>query len=167
MTRQSLKALWFGGGGLLATWLAVSPNGAPPVSPAQQSATAAAERTSESLNAEADLLRLRTSVAMRPATRNPFRFSSPKASARALSPAPTEQPMPAPAPATPAFPSMSLAGIAQNAGKRTAVITSGTQMYLVSDGETVAGALTVVRIDADAVLLRDTGGAELRLELPR
>ena len=62
---------------------------------------------------------------------------------------------------------MSLAGIAENAGKRTAVITSGTQMYLVSDGEAVAGALMVVRVDADAVLLRDPSGAELQLQLQR
>ena len=26
MTRTTLKALWFGGGGVLATWFAVSPN---------------------------------------------------------------------------------------------------------------------------------------------
>lgn len=167
MTRTTLKALWFGGGGLLATWLAVSPHGTPPaVSPAQQVATAAAQRTSDNLNTQADLLRARTAVALRPTTRNPFRFSSPRSTAKP-SPAREETLPAATVPETPAFPPMSLAGIAENAGKRTAVITSGTQMYLVSDGETVAGALTVVRIDADAVLLRNPSGAELQLLLQR
>src|SRR5918999_6618636 len=102
MTRTTLKALWLGGGGLLATWL-VSPTSAPPsVSPAQQGATAAAERTSDDLNMQADLLRARTAVAMRPTTRNPFRFNSPKSTAKQPSPA-REAALPAAAvPAPPA-----------------------------------------------------------------
>lgn len=171
MTRTTLMALWFGGGGLLATWVAVSPDtGSLPGSrTAEQQITARSEQQAAQLSAESVQLRERTAaVTMRPSTRNPFRFNSPKLDSRAAAPVREVQaPEPAAAPAAPALPPLSLAGIAQNGGARTAIITSGTQMYLVSDGETVAGALTVVKVEAESVLLRDASGAEVRLQLQR
>jgi hypothetical protein len=169
MTRTTIKALWFGGGGILATWLAVSPTGAPATAPAaRQDAAASAQRISDGLNAQADLLRARTTAVMpRPTARNLFRFNAPKAPGRSSEPARDAviaQPV---TPAEPAFPPLSLAGIAQTGAERTAVITSGNQMYLVSDGEAVAGALTVVRVDAESVLLRNPDGAEMTLRLQK
>jgi type II secretory pathway component PulC len=167
MTRTTIKALWFGGGGILATWLAVSPAGTPATTPAsRQDAADSAQQISEGLNTQADVLRARTTAVMpRPSSRNLFRFNTPTAKGRSSGPAREAilaQPV---VPAEPAFPPLSLAGIAQDGAKRTAVITSGNQMYLVSDGEAVAGALTVVRVDAESVLLRNADGAEMTLKL--
>src|ERR671911_670695 len=89
MTRTTLKALWVGGGGILATWIAVSPNqGVPVTAPATaiRRPASANELTAEDLNAKAMRLRDRTvAVSLRPSTRNPFRYASPKslASSRA------------------------------------------------------------------------------------
>lgn len=69
--------------------------------------------------------------------------------------------------AAPAAPPLSLAGIAQNAGARTAIITFGAQMYLVSEGEAVAGQFTVVKVEPESVVLHDSSGAELQLRLAR
>src|SRR5687767_11379116 len=85
MTRTTFKALWLGGGGVLATWVAVAPNGVPATSPANAARrpASASGPTAEELNAQAARLRNRTAaVILRPATRNPFKFSSPKSAAR-------------------------------------------------------------------------------------
>jgi hypothetical protein len=169
MTRTTLKALWVGGGGILATWLAVSPNnGAPAASPARGVQSQALANQPEELNAQAARLRdRREAPSLRPSTRNPFRFHAPKpapqpsrerAVAAAIEPA---------APAVPAPPLLTLSGVAQTAGKRTAIVVGNGQIYLAGEGDSVAGLYTVVKIDREAVLLRDASGAERRLILPQ
>lgn len=172
MTRTTFK-LWFGGGGVLATWLAVSPNnGVPPSAPstAVRRAASASAPVAEELNAQATRLRERTaSLALRPSTRNPFRFSAAKPAAPLQTPRERGVP-PAVEPAIPMAPSgpvLKLSGVAQRAGKRTAIITGDGQIYLVGEGDSVAGRYTVVGIDPEAVLLRDAAGAEQRLVLPQ
>ncbi len=71
-----------------------------------------------------------------------------------------------PVPVEPRAPVITLAGIAQTAGKRTAIITIAGQLYLVREGDSLAGRYTVVKIDAENVLVRDSDGAEQRLVLP-
>jgi hypothetical protein len=173
MTRTTFKALWFGGGGVLATtWLAVSPNGVPTTSPAtaDRRPASASGPTAEELNAQATRLRNRIdAVTLRPSTRNPFKFSSPKAAA--LSSAEREAGVQSPAiepqiPAAPLGPAPRLSGIARKAGTGTAIISIGEQIYLAGEGDSVAGRFTVVTIDPEAVLLRDDAGVELRLVLP-
>ena len=172
LTRTTLKAFWFGGGGILATWLAVSPNnGVPSASTAAavQRSASQTRSTAEELNAQAARLRERTAaVQLRPSTRNPFRFSSPKTATppdaeRGVQPLLLE-PVTQTAPAAPA---VTLSGIAQNAGTRTAIISANGQVYLAGEGDPVAGRFTVIAIDAEAVLLRDATGAEERLVLPQ
>jgi hypothetical protein len=172
MTRTTLKALWFGGGGILATWLAVSPNnGAPSASTAaavRQSASQS-QSTAADLNAQAARLRERTAaVSLRPSTRNPFRFSSPKTAMRpetrrAIQPPAVDSVMQT----APVRPALTLSGIARNAGTRTAIFSGDGQVYLAGEGESVAGRFTVIAIDPEAVLLRDAAGAEQRLVLPQ
>jgi len=173
VTRTTLKALWVGGGGVLATWLAVSPNpGVPSASKtsAVQPPAAIEQPGAEQLNAQAVRLRERTAeVMLRPSTRNPFRYSSKKSTdtARAqqtddLAPLPSEPALPV----APPPPALILSGMAQKAGKRTAVITIEGQIYLVSDGDSFAGRYTVVKVDPETVLVRDSDGAEQRLVLP-
>ena len=173
MTRTTLKALWVGGGGILATWIAVSPNQGLPAT-AQQTAVRrtaqATETTAEDLNAQAARLRDRsTIVRLRPSTRNPFRYGSVKSSAPATGARARVQPMaiePAIPPA-PTGPVLKLSGVAQKDGKRTAIIASDSQIYLVGEGDSLAGRYTVVKVDPEAVLLRDASGVEQRLILPQ
>src|SRR5688572_8128647 len=174
VTRTTLKALWVGGGGILATWIAVSPKQgvpSPMTAPAavRQSA-AASEPTAESLNAQATRLRERTTaVTLRPSTRNPFRYKSKTARPSTASDAQQLQPTPiAPTvPEVPVGPVLKLSGVAQKDGTRTAIIAGEGQVYLVGEGDSLAGRYTVVKIDPEAVLLRDAAGVEQRLVLPQ
>ena len=86
MTRTTFKALWFGGGGVLATWLAVSPNHGVPTDAARGCGPSpcVGERAD---GGRAERRRPRGCATalpqstLRPSTRNPFRYSSPKSSA--------------------------------------------------------------------------------------
>jgi hypothetical protein len=170
MTRTTLKALWFGGGGVLATWLAVSPpdNGVPANSPAAAARRPAAVAESEALNAQALRLRERTALAtLRPSTRNPFRFSAPKPSPRSSAPRDRAISLAPAMPAAPRPPALTLSGVAQRAGKRMAIISGDGQIYLAVEGDSVAGRFIVEKIDPEAVLLRDADNSELRLVLPQ
>ena len=170
MTRTTLKALWFGGGGILATWFAVSPNTAVgPVSP-PHSVQASAPKAFEELSAQSTRLRDRRAAAKpHEATRNPFRFNTPRPVTPPAAQRDLEAPprMESPMPVTPPPPPLTLSGIAQKSGKRTAIITGAGQLYLVAEGDSVAGLYTVVQVDPEAVLLRDAAGTEQRLLLPR
>ena len=171
MTRTTLRALWFGGGGIVATWFAVSPNtGVAPVSPASTLQRPSAPNALEELSAQSTRLRERRSAATpNETTRNPFRFKGPK-------PAPRPEPqrdrqipahLDSAPPIAPPPPPLTLSGVAQKNGKRTAIITGSGQLYLVGEGDTVAGRYSVVKVDPEAVLLRDADGAEQSLALPR
>jgi hypothetical protein len=170
MTRTTLKALYFGGGGVLATWLAVSPTqGVRPASSAysSQQSAAAAQPGAEQLNAQADRLRERTAaVTLRETTRNPFQFTSKPSGRVAQDRDVGPMAMPAPIPMAPP-PMFSLSGLAQKAGKRTAIISNNGQIYLAGEGESFAGRFTVIKIDPSTVLIRDDAGAEQRLVLPQ
>ncbi len=169
MTRSALKTLWVGGGGILATWIAVSPNnGVPATAPATVVRRPALASQPEELNAQAVRLRDRSrATTLGPSTRNPFRFSSPKRDPQPTRERVVETAAVPPVPAAPPTPLLTLSGLAQKAGKRTAIITGAGQIYLVGEGDSVAGLYTVVTIDPEAVLLRDASGAEQRLVLPQ
>ena len=174
MTRTTFKALWVGGGGLLATWLAVSPTNSVPATSGNNPPgrlAPASEQTAQDLNALAARLRERTAaVTLRPSTRNPFRFNARKPVTRSSA---AREPLVQSAGAVPALtaavagPRLTLSGIAQTAGKRTAIISSGAEIYIVTEGDSVAGLFGVVAVDPEAVLLRDAAGTELRLGLPQ
>jgi hypothetical protein len=133
--------------------------------------TAAGERTAEELNVQAARLRDRSAaVTLRPSTRNPFSFSSRKPSPRSDRPresAVQSAPVETMIPAAPAGPSLKLSGVAQKDGKRTAILSGDGQIYLVGEGDSVAGRYSVIKVDPEAVLLRDASGAEQRLVLPQ
>jgi len=169
MTRTTLKALWVGGGGILATWLAVSPNnGVPATSPVTDVRRQALASAPEELNTQVVRLRERRDEArLRESTRNPFRFSSPKPAPQSTRERVFDAVAQPVEPVTPPPPMLTLSGVAQQAGKRTAIISGAGQIYLVGEGDSVAGLYTVVKVDAEAVLLRDAAGAEQRLILPQ
>jgi hypothetical protein len=169
MTRTTLTALWFGGGGILATWLAVSPNhgvpsSSPPASVGQPSAST--QPGAEQLNAQAERLRERSAAGgLRTTTRNPFQFTR---RSNSVSPAQHTDVQPMAAPELPvAPPPLTLSGVAEKAGKRTAIISSGAQIYLAAEGDSLAGRYTVVKVDPSTVLVRDADGSERRLTLPQ
>ena len=84
MTKTTLKALWLGGGGVLATWLAVTPNqGVPTSAPTTvQRPAVSREPSADDLRAQANRLRERTTaVTLRASTRNPFRFNASRSTA--------------------------------------------------------------------------------------
>lgn len=174
MTKSALKTLWFGGGGVLATWIAVTPNhGVPTAAPtAPQQTAATREQSAVDWKAQAERLRWRTeAVTLRASTRNPFRFNAPKSPPRTgnrVEPEPTPAAV-APVDAPQSLPSLTLSGIAETktpeGARRTAVISSDGQLYLVREGDSVAGRYTVIAVNPEAVLLRDSSGAELRLLL--
>lgn len=176
MTKTTLKALWFGGGGLIATWLAVTPGQNAPAAAtasAVQRSTAASELTAEDLRVQADRLRHRVNAAAaRQTQRNPFRFNTPKPAASTMSAAVPPMPpsMAAPVAAALSAPRLKLDGIAEKntpvGPSRTAIISGEGQMYLVRAGDVFAGRFTVVSVDSEAVLLRDAIGVELQLTLP-
>jgi hypothetical protein len=170
MTRTTLVALWFGGGGVLATWVAVSPpaKGVPANSPSAAVSRSAAAAESEALNAQAARLRERTALAtLRPSARNPFRFSAPKPPPRSSMPLDAPASLAPAMPAAPRPPALTLSGVAQKAGKRTAIISGDGQIYLVAEGDSVAGRFIVEKFDQEAVVLRDPDGSEHRLVLPQ
>src|SRR5688500_5741407 len=139
MTRTTFKALWFGGGGVLATWIAVSPTGVPTTSPATalQRPASASGPTAEELNAQATRLRNRTAaVTLRPSTRNPFRFSPPKSAARSSEAREAGLQLPSVEPqiaAAPVGPTPRLTGLARTGETRTAIISVGEQIYLAGE----------------------------------
>jgi hypothetical protein len=174
MTRTTLKTLWFAGGGLLATWFAVTPANAPSTKLAADTAARSTEsrrQIIDELSAQESKLRQHLEVLpLKPTARNPFRFAdkplapAPRVSGRAAGDAP-----PPAAPTPLREPSLRLSGIAeQRSGQktvRTAVLSGDGQLYLVGEGETVAGRYRVMTIDSDAVTLQDDAGGELRLAL--
>jgi hypothetical protein len=174
MTKTTLKALWgLGGGGVLATWLAVTPNqGVPTSTPAAvQRAEMPREPSADDLREQANRLRHRTgAVTLRESTRNPFRFNAPKpvAPSRGPSgPAAAVELAPPPAAVPPPLTLNGVTGTQTPEGlQRTAVISGEGQMYFVSEGDSLAGRYTVVKVDPEAVVLRDASGAEIRLALP-
>ena len=171
MTRTTLKALWFGGGGILATWLAVSPNTAVSTTPAATAVRRPApqkEPTADELNSLAARLRKRSeAVAPTPSTRNPFRYRSKSSATKVRRENSAPSIFVAPIPVAPPGPVLKLSGVAQKAGKRTAILSGDGQVYLVGEGDSVTGRYTVVTIDPEAVLLRDAAGVEQRLVLPQ
>jgi hypothetical protein len=172
MTRTTLKTLWFAGGGLLATWFAVTPTNAPATKLAADTAARSTEsrrQTIDELSAQESKLRKHLEVLpLKPTARNPFRFADKPPAPRVSGAAAGNAPPPL-APTPLREPSLRLSGIAeQRSGQktvRTAVLSGDGQLYLVGEGETVAGRYRVMTIDSDAVTLQDDAGGELRLAL--
>jgi hypothetical protein len=169
MTKTTLKALWVGGGGLLATWLAVTPQGSVPAGAptnAVQRQGMTAQQPDDDLTTLTDRLRERANApGLSGSPRNPFRFNSPRpsdASGTKMAEPAVEEPLPA----APPPPPLKLSGVSHQGGQRTAIISIENQIYFVKDGDSVAGRYKVVTVDPEAVLLRDDAGNDVRLVLP-
>jgi len=170
ITRSTLKTLWFTGGGLLATWFAVTPKvtapGELPAASAPHAVVAERQMTDDLTAQETKLREQLERAELKPSARNPFRFGRTPEAARPASAMPALETAPTVVP--PSRPALTLTGIAEQKTtdgiRRTAIISGDGQLYLAATGDSVAGTYHVIAIDADAVTLRDETGAELRVE---
>ena len=165
----------FGGGSVLATWLAVSPNhGVPVTEPAAavRRPASAAEPTAEELNLQAGAAaqpHCRRHAASVDAQSFQIRYVKIVCSARASRERErsTGRHRAGHSSRATLRPPLKLSGVAQKGATRTAILSGDGQIYVVGVGESVAGRYTVITIDPEAVLLRDAAGAEQRLVLPQ
>jgi len=165
-------ATWVGAGTVLAAWLAsaAAPSFGPePASDLQAPRLSGPDLKVVELAAETERLqeRLRMVPAVRPVTRNPFRFVAQPPPA--TSPARLAEMA---APATPLPPPVRLIGIAEASPgsadpERTAIVSLGGELLLVTPGESIGGRYRVTGIGAEAIELEDTLDAQtLRIALP-
>jgi hypothetical protein len=169
MTKPTLKTL-LAGGGLVATWLAVTPSDttAPKagVTTVERARPGGALLADDLAAEEAKLLR-HDNLPPRSSTRNPFRFGAKQTAATLSHPGTAAAPLAPTEAAQPAQPSLSLSGIAERKTPqgpvRTAIISGEGQLYLVTEGEMLAGRYRVMTVESDAVTLGDERGAEIRL----
>lgn len=170
-------AAYLGGTTLLAAWLA-SAAGVSHQQPAarpERPSPEAIQLDTLASDVQSQAVRLRTRLAAAPAPqsplRNPFSFAVREASVPRTAPrhdAASAQSLVAPAPSEPV---LELAGIAEEktdaGGKRTAMITApGEQLFLVTEGQELAGRYRVSAVGADAVELKDlVTGVTRRLAL--
>ena len=148
----------------LAAWLAAAvTSGVRPVRPAAP-AVAPIDLRGAALAAEIERLHDRLRPTATPEHgRNLFQFtpvrpqSAPVAAAEPAAPAPI---------AAPVEPPFKLIGIAEDAGVRTAILTSASQLLMIKDGDIVSAKYRVTAISADAIELSElTDGHVLRLAL--
>jgi hypothetical protein len=172
-------AAYSGGGLLLLAWFASAgglggrqtPAVEDPPRPVEPAGTATL-----AADVQAQTERLKTRLATAPAphqtTRNPFAFAPrPTEVPRARQPAAVEDPGAPVVPPPPAEPAIELIGVAENREAkglvRTAIVAAlSGELFLVKEGELLAGRYKVKAVGADAVELIDlVMGGERRLAL--
>ncbi len=170
---RARAAAYLVGGILLAAWLAsaagvtMRPRAVP--LPRRSAEAIQLDTVAADVQAQASRLRERLAIAPAPQTpaRNPFAFAG-----REPVPAP-QPPKPQPVNAVTAFvqqliaePDLVLLGVAEEGNVRTAMIGSGDELLMATEGQTVAGRYRVGKVGADAVELVDIAtGATRRLSL--
>jgi len=149
----------------LAAWLAAASTSGVPSARPIVAAPAAIDARGAALAAEINRLHDRLRPTATPEhNRNLFQFvaRAPLASA-AVAPAAAPAPPPIPVAVEPPF---KLIGIAEDAGTRTAILSSPAQLLMVKQGDVVATKYRVAAISADAIELTDSvDGSVLRLVL--
>ena len=156
-------------GGALAVWLAAAGTSDVRVAPTVIKKTRA-ELSGAELASEITKLheRLRPTIAPRQEGRNLFQFNAARAAVAA--PRRADPPEADAVPALPPPPSLKLSGIAEDRGTdgpvRTAIISTGGELFLAKEGEMVTPRFKVSRISADVVELIDlTTNEPVRLAL--
>ena len=152
---------------LLAAWLASAAGvGRPPFQGVPRRSAESVQLDTVALNVQSQASRLRQRLAAAPALqapiRNPFTFArEPVAMAappRTLAPPIADPPLPEP--------ELVLLGVAEQGSTRTAMIGSGDELLMATEGQTLAGRYRVAKVGADAIELVDLGtGATRRLFL--
>jgi hypothetical protein len=147
-------------GGALAAWIAAAATSGSrhvdlPVAPK----SAAIDASGAELAAEIIRLhdRLHPTTVPRQPARNLFEFNAEvRARVVAAAAAPAAAPVAeAASPAAAEAPPLSLIGVAEDSGVRTAIISMQGQLFLVKEGEAVADRYAVARVGSDTVDLTD------------
>lgn len=168
-------AAYFGSATLLGAWLAsaaaVSMRQPPPPETPQPVRTSGTETLAADVEAQAVRLKERLAAAPVPQApaRNPFAFASREPPRVRRAAAPIEHDVPA-VPALPPEPPLDLIGIAEQQTEsgvvRTAMITAGEELFLLTEGQALGPRYKVSAVSADAVELTDSiTGAVRRLGL--
>jgi hypothetical protein len=162
-------AAYLGGGILLAGWLASAAGVVRPSTtrfPRRSAEAVQLDAVASRVQSQAARLRHRLAVAPAPQAplRNPFAFVEAPASSAATVPRP--DPAPPVLEQIAAEPDLILLGVAEQGSTRTAMIASGDELLMTTEGQTVAGRYRVGKVSADAIELIDLGtGATRRLSL--
>ncbi len=168
MPSARAAAYYVVGAGLLAAWLAsaagVSRSPMPRL-PAPGPSADAVQLDAVASDVQSQALRLRARLAAAPAPQAPFRNPFAFVSAPAARPARVRpQPIAAPPSIVEAVsePDLVLIGIAEQGTTRTAMVGSGDELLLASEGQTLAGRYRVVKVAVDAIELVDLGTGTTR-----
>jgi hypothetical protein len=162
-------AMYLGGGMLLAAWLASAAGvGRPSIPPPSRPSSDDARLDAVAAGVQSQAARLRNRLAAAPAPgaaiRNPFAFAAretaePVMVRRSSPPAP-------PAIDDPPEPELVLVGLAEEGSTRTAMLGSGEELLMATEGQTIIGRYRVAKVGPDAVELVDlVTGATRRLFL--
>jgi hypothetical protein len=149
---------YLGGGSLLAAWLASAAGvGHPSIPQPPAPSTEAMQLDALALGVQSQAAHLRQRLAAAPAphaeTRNPFAF----AAAERSQPAVVEKAVAEPFPAvqTAPEPNLVLLGLAEDGSTRTAMIASGDDLVMATEGQTIVERYRVAKISPDGIELVD------------
>jgi hypothetical protein len=166
--KPARAAMYIGGGMLLAAWLASAAGvGRPSIPQPPPPSADDARLDSIAAGVQSQAVRLRTRLATAPppgaAIRNPFSFAAGQESASTIA---RRVPTPTPAVIEAPEPDLVLVGLAEDGSTRTAMLGSGDELLMATEGQTIVGRYRVEKIGPDAVELVDlTTGATRRLFL--
>jgi Tfp pilus assembly protein PilP len=157
------------GGMLLAAWLAAAAGVRAPSIPALPDRSPEAVQLDDlASGVQAQALRLRQRLSSAPAPRatirNPFEFVVLQPPAAASD----RKPIAAPPLAVegPPEPNLVLIGLAEDGATRTAMIESGDELVMATEGQTIVGRYRVVKVSVDGIELTDlVSGTTRRLFL--
>lgn len=151
-------AAYLGGGMLLAAWLASAAGVGRPASPPPVASPSpeAVQLDTLASDVQSQALRLRQRLAAAPAPRatirNPFEFVAlPPPTVSVKTPAVSAPPVVE----GPPEPNLVLIGLAEDGSTRTAMIESGDNLVMATEGQTIVSRYRVVKVGADAIELVD------------
>jgi len=140
---------------LLAAWLASAAGvGSPSIAPLPGRSPESVQLDALASGVQSQALRLRQRLAVAPAPRsairNPFEFVvlQPRVTVSRKTMAP-------PIVEAPPEPNLVLIGLAEDGSSRTAMIESGDELVMATEGQTIVARYRVVKVGADAVELAD------------
>ena len=154
--RPARAAAYLVGGILLAAWLASAAGvGRPSIPPVPDRTAEAVQLDALAAGVESQASRLRQRMAAAPAPhaeiRNPFAF----AAVQPPAPVTVRQPIAAPVADVLPEPNLVLLGLAEEGATRTAMIESGDDLLMATEGQTIVGRYRVSKVGPDAIELID------------
>jgi hypothetical protein len=154
---------------LLAAWLASAAGvGRPHLEGVPRRSADSMQLDTVALGVQSQAARLRQRLAVAPAPRAPIRNPFTFAAREPVPVAARPQALAMPVAADPPLPELELVllGVAEEGSARTAMIGSGDELLMATEGQTLAGRYRVAKVSADAIELVDlVTGATRRLFL--